>query len=408
MPITLEVWRWLTTPEGFDAIACAPRDRSPAAIGKLRKAFDADQVRGILEAADARIKATSKLDPEWAESLVADRAGVEMSSSCRSSLHKAERFARVLGTASRVTDLCCGIGADAWGLRQSGLHVTGVELDASRGVMFGHNLPECDVIIGDALAQCPDDAAAFHLDPARRTDMRRIQSIDDFLPGPSVWDQITQRVGTGAIKLNPGVNAYELPEGELEIISESGSLTQGILWVGAFAGEKPRRASVLSDAGSYTLSGDPYRPDDSNAIGQYLGTLDPSVERADLVGTLLDEADVSLVHSGTGLVTAEKQVENPMIRWYRTIEVMPWNIKRVKPVLRSHDAGVVEVRTRGGVINPDEIQRSLRGEGHRPDLCVLVYRLGNRVIAIIAQQVSPNKPAGTVTPTGSDGGLADV
>lgn len=404
MSIPLEVWRWVTTREGLDAVECAPRDRCPASIAKLRKAFDADQARVILEAARARENARRKLDPGLSVALIADKAGVEMASSSRSSLHKSNRFARVLGAGSHIADLCCGIGADAWGLHRSGFRVSGVDSSETRAVMFMHNLPECDVIVGDALENCPADCDAFHLDPARRTDTNRIRSIDDFQPGPDAWDQIIGQLGTGAIKLNPGVDAYALPQGEIEIISESGSLTQAVLWVGELAGETTRSASVLTNGGSCTICGEPCRPDDTSEIGSFLGTLDPCVERADLVGTLLDDAGAALVHPGTGLVTAETQLEHPMIRWYRTVEVLPWNKKRVKAALRSLDAGIVEVRTRGGVINPDDVQRSLRGIGSRSDISVLVYRLGERVVAIIAKQIPMKEPAGTGMPTGSDGG----
>jgi hypothetical protein len=405
MSIPIEVWRWLTTPEGLGAIALAPNDRSPATIARLRKKFDADQVRGMLEAADARQRARKKLDPDWASNLVADKSGLEMASSARSSLHKASRFARVLGKGGRVADLCCGIGADAWGLSRAGLRVTGVDLDESRAYMFSHNLPGCDVVVGDALDACPSDVDAFHLDPARRSDAGRTRSIEDFQPGPDVWAQIIDRVGTGAIKLNPGVDAYALPEGEVEILSESGTLTQAVLWVGRFAGDQPRSATVLADTGAVSICGEPERPDDSNEIGVFIGTLDPCVERADLVATLLDTTRAVLVHPGTGLVTSEVVVEHPMIRWYKTLDVLAWNQKRVKSALRSHDAGIVEVRTRAGVVNPDETQRDLRGKGSRENLSILVYRLGDRVLAIIAEQVQTKEPAGSVMPTGSDGGL---
>lgn len=408
MSIAIETWRWLTTGEGLDVIARAPGDRSPAAIARLRKQYDADQVHGMLEAADARKRATTKLDPAWCERLVADRQGVEMASSARSSVHKSARFARVLGEGARVADLCCGIGADAWGLSGAGLNVTGVDLDESRAVMFAHNLPDCAVVVGDALDACPAGSDGFHLDPARRTDARRTRSIEDFQPGPEVWGRVIERVGSGAIKLHPGVDAYELPEGEVEIISESGTLTQAVLWIGRLAGAQPRSATVLTDAGSFSICGEPERPDDSAEIGEYLGTLDPCLERADLVSTLLKDARLSLVHPGTGLVTSTSAEHHPMIRWYRTLEVLPWNQKRVKSALRSYDTGVIEVRTRGGVVNPDDLQRALRGKGSRSDLSVLVYRLGDRVVAVIAEQAHTEQPAGSVVPTGLDGGRGDA
>ena len=405
MGVPIETWRWLRTAEGQDAIACAPEDTTAASVGRLRKRFDADLARGILEASAARRKGEGKLDPLWVGSLLADIDGVEMASSARSSSYKAERFRRVLGEGARVADLCCGIGADSWGLAGAGLAVTGVDLDEARVEMYTHNLPSCAVVCGDVLSGCPDEVDAFHLDPARRDGTKRTHSLEDFSPGPEVWEKIMRAHGTGAIKLNPGVDAYALPSGEVEILSEPGGLTQAVLWVGGLAGDASRRATVLDDSG-YVVSicGEPERPDETNEIGSFIGTLDPCVERADLVETLLDATGTRLVHPGTGLVTSAECEAHGMVRWYRVLEVLPWNEKRVRGVLRGHDAGVVEIRTRGGVVNPDELQRRLRGDGTRSDLSVLVYRLGDRVVSVVAERATEKEPTGAVAPAGSDGG----
>lgn len=408
MSISLETWRWLVSDAGEAAIACAPEEMSAAAIGKLRKRYDADQVRGIMEIARARDKARAKLDPRWADRLMADIAGVEIASSTLSSVYKGRRFVQVLGDNGRVADLCCGIGADSWGLAANGLGVVGVDIEPARALMYRHNLPGHEAIVGDALDACPTGVEGFHLDPARRSDGKRTLSVDDFLPGPTVWDAIIGRVGTGAIKLNPGVDGYALPSGELEILSEPGGLTQAVLWVGGLAGNCTRRATKLMvDGKSCSVAGEPERPEDSNEIGAYLGTLDPCLERADLVGCVLDTLGVDLVHPGTGLVTGDTLVEHPMVRWYCVLETMAWNVKRVRSALRAFDGGVVEVRTRGGVVNPDQVQRQLRGDGARDDLAVLVYRLGDRVVSVIAQRLDTKTPAGHVGHAGVDGGCDD-
>ena len=80
--------------------------------------------------------------------------------------------------------------------------------------------------------------------------------------------------------------------------------------------------------------------------------------------------------------------EHPMVRWHKVHDVLPWNRKRVKAVLRGHDHGVVEVRTRGGVINPDVEQKALRGKGSNGGLTVFVYRIDKKLTAVIAQRVS--------------------
>lgn len=270
--------------------------------------------------------------------------------------------------------------------------------------MAGTNA-SCRWIAADFLSY-RTEVPAVHIDPARRSGDTRSRDPEEFEPPLSEIVRSVEGRQLVAIKLNPGVDAYALPNGEVEILSEPGGLTQAVLWVGALAGEISRRATMIGDAGVLaTIGGDPERPEDSTAIGSYIGTLDPCLERADLVGVFLDEVGVSLVHPGTGLVTSEKATPHAMVRWYRVLETLPWNEKRVRAVLRDLGAGIVEIRTRAGVVNPDELQRRLRGDGDRQGLSVLVYRLGDRVVAVVAESVPTKEPAGAVSPAGSDGGF---
>jgi len=387
----LTTWQWLASDEGLAAIDTMPLSPTTADIAALRKTMSAEQVRAASDAKRARVKGAKKLDAEFAQRMISDLPGIEMASSARSSLYKAQRFAKLLSQGSRVTDLCCGIGGDSWGLDKAGLTPIGVDRSPVRAWMYQYNTG-FDVVCGDAWDDCPQ-ADAFHLDPARRTNSgTRTLEIEDFQPGPAVWDQLIERFASGAIKLNPGVHADVLPEGELEIISEIGGLTQGILWVGNLAGEYDRRATKLMGDGSVsTIAGEPWRPEDSAPIGQYLGTLDPCLERADLVGELLELTGTQLVHPGTGMVTYEQAVEHPMIRWHRVHETIGWNRKRVKAALRKLDGGIVEVRTRGGVINPDDEQRALKGKGTNDRLTVFIYRIDQKLTTVIAERLTPSK-----------------
>lgn len=384
----LTTWQWLESDEGEAAIQAMPLQPTTAQIAALRKGLSADQVRVLSEAARARVKARHKFNPQFIKGLIADIESVEMASSSIASRYKAQRFAQSLGGQSVIADLCCGIGGDSWGLRDAGLKAIGVDLDPVRAWMYAHNTG-FESICGDALDQCPP-CDAFHLDPARRHSTgKRTLEIDNFLPGPQTWNELIERIDSGGIKLNPGVPADRLSEGELEIISESGRLTQAMLWVGRLGGEHSRRATRLDQTGQVcTLAGEPWRPEESNPIDAYLGTLDPCLERADLVGTLLESTGLDLVHPGTGMVTADHTVDHPMIRWYRACEVINWNRKRVNAILRGLDGGVVEVRTRGGVIQPDIEQRALRGKGNNDQLSVLVYRIDGKVKAIIGEHTA--------------------
>ncbi len=401
----LQTWKWVGTDAGEAAIRTMPLSPTTAQIVAMRRTMSAEQVRATSDTARARVKGAKKLDARFAARMISDIAGIEMASSAISSVYKAKRFAAVLGEGSRVADLCCGIGGDSWGLGQAGLKPVGVDSSAVRAWMYGHNTGH-EVICGDAIDECPTDIAGFHLDPARRTDLgTRTLEVEDFEPGPKAWERLIEKHPTGAIKLNPGVNAYDLPAGEVEILSEVGGLTQAMLWVGKLAGECERRATKLGIDGSVcSIAGDAWRPDESNEIGAFLGTLDPCLERADLVGEFLELTHTKLVHPGTGMVTADEPVEHPMVRWHTVHDVLKWNRKKVKAALRGLDGGIVEVRTRGGVINPDVEQKALRCKGSNNRMTVLVYRIDKKLTAVLAERVQRKTLHETNPVQGEEGG----
>ncbi len=379
---------WVLTDQAQRAIEEFQLTTSVSGLTNLRKQFSAEQVQIISGFAKSRHKAQFKLDPSFAKRVYSDTHGMEMASSALASLHKAKRFKDTLKPNAIIADLCSGIGADSWAFDQLKLDPFGIDIDPDRCWMYTHNLHRAAHCM-DALSDQVPSADTFHLDPARRTNQgQRFVQPKDFSPGPHAWDTLINTYQSGAIKLNPGIDPYQLPEGEIEIISESGHLTQAVLWVGSLANPSIHSATrIETDGSSITISGQPERPEDANRIEENLGTLDPSLERADLVGTLLDELKIKLVHPGTGMVTTSSPIEHPMVRWHKVVDIIPWNRKKVKAILRAHGSGIVQVRTRDGLINTDIEQRELRGKGSNNSLTVFVYRIDQKRVTIIAQQI---------------------
>ncbi len=383
MDWTIEDWQWTQTPQGQAVVARAPIDPTPAEIGKLRKKWTQAQVGVAIEYARAKRKIERKF---LNASIVSDCPGVEMASSPVAAGYKASRFVRTLGVDSPVVDLCCGIGGDAIELARAGIRVVGIDHNPARAWMCAQNA-KIETICCDVLDPSVPDGA-FHLDPSRRTiEGTRSRSLDNLQPCPEIWETLIEHRATGAIKLHPGVDANDLPEGELEVISESGKLTQAVLWVGQLA-ETPRRATLLDREGNIVvqLTGHPGRPSQETAIGQYIHTVDPSVERADLMEVLLDETGLDLVHPGTGLLTGSSASTHPMTTAFAVVETMPWHHTHVREKLRALDAGIVEVKSRGQIIDTDEVQRSLRSTGEHL-FCVFVLPIGQTATAIITQRV---------------------
>lgn len=385
MDWTIDDWQWTQTPRGVSAVERAPIDPRPSDIARLRKKLSAQQVRVAIELARARVKAERKID----RTIVADCAGVEMASSTAAARYKASRFVRTLGADTSVIDLCCGIGGDSIELADAGLDVVAVDHDPIRSWMCEQNAGvrslSCDVLD----ASVP--SGAFHLDPARRnTSGRRSRDLEDLQPAPSAWEKLIRSRTDGAIKLHPGVHADDLPKGELEIISESGKLTQALLWTGQLA-EHERRATRLDHDGRVVaqLVGTAERPEDETPIDAFIHTMDPSVERADLVPVLINETGLSLVFPGTGLLTGAQAQTHAMTSAFKVLDTLAWNIKRVRSVLRSHNTGTVEIKTRARAVDTDSTQLQLRGDGDR-QLTVFVLPIAGAITAIVAERVVKN------------------
>lgn len=403
----LRVWQTLAEPahEKLIRVASETNPRDVAALDRLRKVIpDRELNRAALLLAEARRKAASKFG-QRAAALWGEPQGIEMASSLIVARYKAARFAETFA-GEHVLDLCCGIGGDAIALAEAGLRVTAVDLDPVRAWMAQMNAGKnCESICADAAdaGLWNGGARAFHIDPVRRTEdgARRIYRLEDLRPGVEVLAQIVERCGAngkpngvwgGAMKLGPGVDMDEaaaLGAGEIEVISENGRLTQAVAWFGSLARSAggTRAATLLSDAGSTTLRGihdatvPPVAP-----IAQFVLEIDDSVERAGLLNTVCTTIGASMVHPRLGLLTADRSIEHPMLTPFEVLEVLPWKAKRVKAALDALHAGIVEVKTRGGAVNPDQVQTDLRGKGYQL-LTVFVLRFDRELRAIIARRV---------------------
>ena len=376
-------WRSLDTGEGRALLREIPQVPGVSDIARLRDRWPADMVHAALDLHAARRRAAGKFGPaSRAATLWSDDEGVQMASSPHAARYKAERFRSLLGDAAGIVDLCCGIGGDLMGMTESGLDALGVDADPCRAWMASKNTG-CGTLAADALdARVPDHP--FHLDPGRRTDAGRTHDTDAYAPSPDVWDAVIDKHGTGCIKLNPGVRPSDLPSGGLEILSERGRLTQALVWTGSLA-TASRRATRLDDRGAASIEGEPERTDEAHPIDDWIATVDPSVERADLIPALLRDSGAAPVHPGTGLVTSDRPIDHPMLTWFRVLDAFRYDERTAKAALASHGAGVVEVKTRDKLVDPDSVQRRLRGSGGET-LTLFVLRFGRERRGIVARR----------------------
>lgn len=396
----LEDWKAYAASGPADDLLAAPLRPTVADLALLRKDWPQGVVAVAVEHARARNRAASKFASDLVARLVADEEGVMVASSTLAAVHKAARFARVGDSAF---DLCCGIGADAFELVRTGVGVTAIDLDPTRAWMAGHNA-RCEARVADVGSEeviADATGTVVHLDPSRRMGSKRRHDYASYQPGPGVVEAIVERAAGACIKLGPGVDFSMLPRHEqshLEFVSEHGRLTQALLWTGTLAkaagvATGQRLATLLPSGEAFAaapgplIDADEWYDSDGPAtpVLGYVFEPDASLERSGLLGSFARSVGLRPIHPAVGVLTGASEANSPWLTGYQVIEAMPWRTKAVRSRLLELGAGIVTIKTRAKLVDPDALQKTLRGKGDRA-LVVFILRLGEKATAIICER----------------------
>ena len=163
----------LLTPPGQELLALLAAEpdggATPLALAvRLRRQYPADLVAAATAQHELRLAARAKFSR--AMQMLFTRAGYEQSSSEPIARYRAARF----GHASRVADLCCGIGGDLLALA-SGREALAVDRDHVHARLALHNAAvygqaaNVRAVVADVRDIRLDGLDAVFIDPARRS-----------------------------------------------------------------------------------------------------------------------------------------------------------------------------------------------------------------------------------------------
>jgi THUMP domain-containing protein/RNA cap guanine-N2 methyltransferase len=309
------------------------------------------------------------------------REGLEQASSERMARHHARRYAPYAG----ITELCTGIGGDLIGLAE-GHAVLGVDKDPVHARLAALNAEQSGVgarvrvVVADVRDIALGDARAAFVDPARRSDDRRLRGGAS--EPPLAWCfGLAEQVEAVGIKAAPGLDTDLVPQGwEGEFVSEGRELKEAVLWSPAVA-TAPWRATVLP--GEHTLVPDGGGAEELRAPGSYLLDADPAVTRAGLVETLARSLGACWkIDAHVGFLSADRAIETPFARTLAIEASMPWSLARLRDALRERHVGAVDIRKRGSAVDVDDLRRRLKLSGDRSATVVLT-RVADRPWAFI-------------------------
>ena len=314
----------------------------------------------------------------------------------------ARRAARLLAAGGEevdsVADLGCAAGTDTIALARAGASVLAVDVDPLARALTAANVEALGladrvwVVAGDAVelvaaarggevANC----AAAVLDPARRAGGRRQLDPDRWSPPWSTVVDLLDRVPVTAVKVAPGLDHDRVPDSvEAEWVSVKGSIVEALLW-GRAVSAVWRRATVVREGVAHELTApaDP-GPAPAGPVRGWLHEPDPAVIRSGLVSLVAADLGATLVDPTIAYLTSDAAADSPWVSSYRVDEVLPFNLKRLKALLRARGVGRVTVKKRGSAIEPEQLARQLRGPGGASAV-VVVTRVAGRPTALVCE-----------------------
>ncbi|MFJ9178927.1 methyltransferase domain-containing protein [Streptomyces sp. NPDC102360] len=351
----------LLTPEGL-ALLDELRDHDPAQelalATRLRREHPAELVSAALAQARLRQRAVAKFGAEDAGRMYFTPNGVEQATRTSVAAYRAGAFER-LGVRS-VADLCCGIGGDAIALARAGIRVLAVDRDPLTCAVARANaealglaglieVREADVTEVDTSAY-----DAVFVDPARRGGRGRIFDPEAYSPPLSWAVSAALKAPRAALKIAPGIPHEAIPaEADAEWISDGGDVKEAVLWFGTSPGRM--RATLLP--GPRALVGRGLPDPEVRSVGRYLYEPDGAVIRAHLVAEVAEEVGGGLVDETIAYVTGDELRPTSYAAAYEITDQLPFNVKKLKALLREREVGVLTVKKRGSAVEPEELRR---------------------------------------------------
>ena len=359
----------LLTDEGQDLLA-GLRDHNPAdelaAATRLRRTHDAALVSAALGQARLRQRAAAKFGAD-AGRMYFTPDGVEQATRASVAAHRADRF-RALGVG-RLADLCGGIGGDAIALARAGIDVLAVDRDPLTCAVARANAAALG--LADRIeVRCADVAEvetagydAVFVDPARRTGRGRTFDPEAYSPPLSWAVRAARTVPFAAVKVAPGIPHEAVPgDAEAEWVSDRGDVKEAALWFGTDPGAV--RATLLP-SGAVLRAGRLPQDPLVRPVGRFLYEPDGAVIRAHLVAEVARTLDGGLIDPTIAYVTADEPRPTPYATAYTISDVLPFNLKRLKALLREREVGTLTVKKRGSAVEPEEVRRRVRPQGPR-------------------------------------------
>ncbi len=387
----IEGFRWLLSAAGQQLLAELSADPELNEANflryttKLRKRYPAEAVTAALETSLLRRAAQAKF-PQ-ASQLYFTRESLEQATPWLVANYRQRHFA----AGSRLADLGCSVGGDALALAQS-CHVLALDRDPLRLAMLAANAETLGLSNNIAIQEADFTSLEFagydglFIDPARRSNGKRIWDVEHYQPPLSTLERWRSQVPIHGAKVAPGIPDDAVPAGyDLEFISLDGDLREASLWWHAGQNGGQRKAVVLTSAGNeFSLIANPEQA--AAALSEpcaYLYEPDPAVIRAHAVADLAAQHHLAQFDASIAYLTSDSLVQSPLLRVWQIEQWLPFNLKALRHALQEREIGRVTVKKRGSPITPEELSKQLRLKGRNEQTVVLTKLQGQPIVLLV-------------------------
>ena len=350
----------------------------------LRKALPLTEASAVLTTLRLRRKAVSKF-PRFAGDMLFTEAGLQQAS------HPLVRRYRAGLVESRdVLDVCCGIGGDSLAMVAAGRDVLGLDINPVRIAIARHNAAATRLSaafrVADAAGPLPRGYSCFFFDPGRRDlQGKRIRHVEQYQPSLSLaraW-----KAEEIIVKLSPAVDLRQLAGygGQVEFVSAKGQLIEALLWL--HRPSSPPSATLLTDGGAYHLTRERSVGVEITAPKAWLFEPDPAILRAGLVKYLAHELNAAMIDESIAYLTMDARAETAWGRYWKALDWMPFQLKRLRRYLVQRGVGRVTVKKRGFAMTPEELIARLRLSNGAEARVLVMTRHRGKPIVIVCQRV---------------------
>ncbi|MFM8573181.1 MAG: THUMP-like domain-containing protein [Pirellula sp.] len=406
-------FQWLASAQAAEAWAlCRDAEAfSPAALVRLglrRSQIQQLQVQVEFAIGAARRKVSDPWNWFWTKTLL-EQASDQLT---------AEDTARDFPQDAYVVDACCGAGVDAIAIAKQLS-----QCNLSRGRILAVDSSEVACLLTELNAANNGVAlevqrASFertlisrsdwlHIDPDRRVDGR---TVNLYATEPS-WSEIAQRiehVRGASIKAAPGFQ----PDGDFQWgvcgppdtrrwISRDGSVRQQRLYWRVPRWEPAKRVVSVHRRTSGWVHEffdvqsmhheDPFsrivqEPSEIEAPA-FIADQDPALRAAHCVVPIAHRLQLRLVGNEFGYCLANSPIEHPMLRWFRVLEMMPLDRKKVRAMTRGQKVKRWELKSRNVDVDLVQWQKDLVTDpGSELVRWLLITKIGKKHLCFVCQE----------------------